>query len=143
VRHVELSVSSSLLGKLFAVMEEPFSASTRLRLSSKDGNGPVIPGGFLGRSAPRLREISFSRIPFQALPTLLSSASDLFKRRLRHIPLTPFTSPEVMVACLATLTMLEDLSVVFPSPTTRPDGTPASCNTYYPSQNHLFQGVSK
>ena len=121
MRHVDLSVSSSLLGKLFTVIEEPFSALTRLRLSSEDVNGQVIPGGFLGGSSPRLREISFSRIPFQALPTLLSSESDLLKLRLRDIPPTSFTSPEAMVACLAALTRLEDLSIGFQSPTTRPD----------------------
>jgi hypothetical protein len=135
VRHIDLNVSNLLMEKLFAVMDEPFSSLTHLSLSSQDGDQdedyeedhdedvPVIPSKFLGGSAPRLLEISFSSIPFPTIPAVLSSASDLVKLRLENVPPTPFPSPEAMVACLASLTRLEDISIEFRSElrTTRPD----------------------
>ena len=121
VRHINLSVSSLLLEELFAVMKEPFPALTYLELSCVDVDGPpVFPSEFLGGSA-RLHEFYLDYIPFPGIPTLLSLAADLVKLRLEHIPPTSLPSPEVMVACLATLTRLEDISIGFLSPTSRPD----------------------
>jgi hypothetical protein len=118
VRHIDLSVSDLLMEKLFAVMEEPFSALTHLLLSSKDDwedHRPVIPSKFLGGSAPLLHEISFFSIPFPTIPAFLSSASDLVKLRLENVSPTSFPSPEALVACLAALTKLEDISIEFQS----------------------------
>ncbi|KAN0134388.1 hypothetical protein V8E53_007886 [Lactarius tabidus] len=121
VREICLSVSSLLMGELFAVMEEPFPALTYLRLQCEDIEGPVIPSEFLGGSASRLQEIYLSYIPCPGIPTLLSSASELIKLHLDYIPPTSFPLPEVMVASLAALTRLEDISFQFLSPTSRPD----------------------
>jgi hypothetical protein len=70
VRHINLTAFNSLLKNVFTVMKEPFPALTHLELSSERLITPKIPrgfqGGFLGRSAPRLREISFSRMSFPA-----------------------------------------------------------------------------
>ena len=130
VRHIDLSVSGSLMAYLFAVMEEPFPALNHLLLSCTDRDKDqvfedededegedrlVIPSKFLGGSAPRLREISLFNIPFPTIPPILSSASDLVKLQLEDIPRTPFPSPEAMVACLAVLTRLEDISIEFQS----------------------------
>ena len=120
VRYIYLDVSS-LLGELFAVMGKPFPVLTHLWLSCEDMNAPVIPSEFLGGSAPRLHDISFSGIPFLAIPTFLSSARDLVKLRLDYIPPSAFPSPEAMVTCLASLIKLETIFMRFRSPTTRPD----------------------
>jgi hypothetical protein len=107
--------------KLFAVMEEPFLALTHLLLSSKDGwedpdeDRPAIPSKFLGGSAPLLHEISFFSIPFPTILAFLSSASDLVTLQLENVSPTSFPSPEVLVACLAALTKLEDISIEFHS----------------------------
>ena len=132
VRHINLSVSSSLMAVLFAVMEEPFPALTHLLLSCTDpdkvqvlededededgdGDGLVIPSNFLSGSAPRLHEISFFNIPFPTIPAIISSASGLVKLQLENVPWTPFPPPEAMVSCLAVLTRLEDISIEFQS----------------------------
>ena len=128
VRHINLSVSSSLMAYLFAVMEEPFPALTHLLLSCTDPDkvrvlededenedGLVIPSKFLGGSATRLHEISLFNIPFPTIPAILSSASGLVKLQLENVPRTPFPSPEAMVSCLAVLTKLEDISIEFQS----------------------------
>ena len=126
VRHINLSVSSLVLGDLFAVMKEPFPALRYLELSCEymdmDGAAPAFPSEFLGGSA-RLHELCLSYISFPGIPTLLSSASDLVKLRLDHIPPTSFPSPEAMVACLAALTRLEDISIGFLSPSSHPNQT--------------------
>ncbi len=100
-------------------MQEPFPVLTCLFMYSKDGNAPVLPGGFLGGSAPCLQTIYLDRIPFPALPTLLLSTSDLVVLSLRDIPRTGYVSPEAMVACLAALSKLESLIIMFQSATPR------------------------
>lgn len=119
VRHINLTVFNSLLKKVFAAMKEPFPALTHLELSSERPITPKIPRAFLGGSASRLREISFSRMAFPALPHLISSATNLVKLRLDAIPPKSLTSPKEMVTCLATLTRLEDFSMRFQKLTTR------------------------
>jgi hypothetical protein len=125
VRHIYLNVSNLLMEKLFAVMEEPFSALTHLLLSSKDDwdpdeDRPVIPSKLLGGFAPLLHEVSFYNIPFPTIPAFLSSASDLVKLRLENIPPTPFPSPKALVACVAALTRLEVISIEFQSDLSTP-----------------------
>ncbi|KAH9169986.1 hypothetical protein EDB89DRAFT_2072464 [Lactarius sanguifluus] len=71
-------------------------------------------------SAPCLREIEFTGVPFPALPTLLLSASGLVELRLCDIPKTGYISPEVMVAHLATLPKLQTLHIGFLSPHSHP-----------------------
>ena len=115
VRHIDLSVPSLLMAKLFTVMEEPFPALTHLLLSCTDGNEQVIPSKFLGGSALHLHEMSFSSIRFPTIPPILSSASDLVKLQLNNTPTIPFPFPEAMATFLATLTRLEELSIGFQS----------------------------
>ena len=121
VRCLKLTVTSSLLGKVAAVAQEPFPALTRLMLLSEGGSVSVIPSEFLGGSAPRLRQIRLEGIPYPTLPTVLTSASDLIDLQLYRIPYTGYISPEVMVASLAALTRLDSLSIGFESSTSRPD----------------------
>jgi len=94
---------------------------TQLWLSSKDEGVLVLPSAFLGGSAPCLQEIHLEGISFPALPTFLSSATYLVVLHLHRIPYAGYISPEVMVANLATLTRLGDLSIEFQSSTSTPD----------------------
>ena len=139
VCEVKLEVTGPQLARIAMVMQEPFLALTRLILWSQDRNVPNLPGKFLGRSAPSLQEISLSNIPFLALPTLLPSASSLIRLTLYNIPQAGYISPEAMVAGLATLTRLRDLSIRFRSPSSRPDQIrlPPTTRTVLPVLTHF------
>ena len=105
-------------------MQKPFPVLTRLYIYSKDGNVPVLPGGFFGGSAPCLQEIRLYGIPFPALSTLLLSASDLVKLSLLGIPPTGYAgyiSPEEIVASLAALPRLKVFAIEFQLANSRPD----------------------
>ena len=81
----------------------------------------AVPGGFLGGSAPSLEYISFSSIPFPALPALLSSTSDLSFLELRFVPSDGYISPEALVGCLGGLPKLEYFSISVLPPDLPPD----------------------
>ena len=124
VSAVSLSLTGPQLGKVIAVMQEPFPALTHLFLTRKSNDfpvGPVLPSEFLGRSAPCLRNVELVGIPFPALRALLLSASDLVTLRLIDIPQIGYIPPQAMVVALATLTRLEDLRFGFKSSASRPD----------------------
>jgi hypothetical protein len=107
--------------KEFAAMQEPFPALTELWLRSIDENAAVLPDSFLGGSAPRLRSLILSRIPFPGLPKLLLPTHDLVTLRLWDIPRSGYISPEAMVTVLSTLTRLESLELRFWSPRSQVD----------------------
>jgi len=65
----------------------------------------------LGGSAPSLQTLILDRIPFPALPKLLSSATCLISFWLWNIPGTGYISPEAMAACLAALLCLEEFHI--------------------------------
>ena len=114
VGDIKLWVRNSRWGKVLAAMQEPFPVLTRLFLQGYPKyDAPVLPGGFLGGSAPCLQYIELSRMPFPELPTLLLSARNLVSLRLDCIPPTGYISPEAMVAGLAVLTKLESLDIGF------------------------------
>jgi hypothetical protein len=83
--------------------------------------GPVLPDSFLGGSAPRLRTLWLTSVPFPAAQTLILSARDLVHLRLDHIPHLGYIPPASMVACLSSLNKLESLSLGFESRRSRPD----------------------
>ena len=144
VCEVRLDVTGPQLGGIATVMQEPFLALTHLILQSGDRNAPVLPGQFLGRSAPCLQELSLHGIPFPTLAMLLPSTSDLITLTLSNIPHTGYISPETMVAGLATLTRLRQLSIGFRSPNSRPDQIrlPPTARTVFPTLTSLsFHGV--
>ena len=117
-------IRSWQLEKVLAGMQQPFPALTRLSLSSKLEGGetaPVDPDSFLGGSAPQLQTLVLVGILFPGLPKLLLSATQLVRLILGSIPHSGYISPEKMVACLSLLTKLEDLSIGFESPQSRPD----------------------
>lgn len=73
----------------------------------------VLSDAFLGGSAPRLQSIYLDAIAFPALPTLLSSTSDLVELILWQIPEAGYISPDAMVVSLAALTKLDSLEIGF------------------------------
>jgi hypothetical protein len=113
VRCLKLRVTSSLMERVATVAPESFPMLTQLWLSSEDGSVLIAPSAFLGRSAPRLQEIHLEGVFFPTLPAFLSSASDLVVLYLHDIPHTEYTSAEAMVASLAALPRLHDLSIEF------------------------------
>src|SRR6266702_326204 len=114
VRVVEVNVPRSLLKGLATVMQEPFPALAHLRFESGGFEAmPTLPDSFLGGSAPLLRTIYMSGIPFPAAPALLLSAHDLVYVHLRIIPRTGYIPPEVMVSSLAVLPGLKYLTLGF------------------------------
>jgi len=115
--HID-GIPNSLLKK-FATMKKPFPALTSLRLWSKEENALLLPDSFLGASAPRLRSLDLSGIPFPALPKLLLSTHDLAILHLWEIPHSGYISPGTMVACLSGLSRLESLYLVFRFPRLR------------------------
>ncbi|KAH9011539.1 hypothetical protein EDB83DRAFT_372721 [Lactarius deliciosus] len=129
MRLLRLSITDGVLAEVITLMREPFPELKHLSISSHLGrdtlgqDAPVLPDDFLGGSAPSLREISFSGIPFPALLTLLSSACDLVKLILVRIPKTGYFPPAAFAACLAVLPRLEHLSIGFQSLPSRTNQT--------------------
>ena len=100
---------------------KPFPDLTRLVLSSNDEMAPGLPDSFLGGSAPRLRVIWLTGIPFPGIGKLLLSTTDLVTLSLHDIPRSGYISPEAMVASLSTLARLETFCLQFRSPRYRAD----------------------
>jgi hypothetical protein len=94
-------------------MQVPFPVLTSLDILSNDQKAPIIPAGFLGGSALRLRAISFDGIPFPTLPMLLLSTSNLVTLTLSEIPPAGYIPPDAMAVGLAALTKLEKLVIDF------------------------------
>ena len=153
VREVGLwDVTSSQLEKVVTVMQEPFLELTTLGLqwhSIEDTLSlPVVPDSFMGGSAPRLRSLHLSRIPFPGLPKLLSSASGLVHLLLSDIPHSGYISPDALATCLSSLTSLKDLTFEFQSPRSRPDRVsrraPSPMHRSVPALTRFsFKGVSE
>jgi hypothetical protein len=130
---------------ILSAMEKPFPQLTHLDLELDD-NLSVLPADFLGGSAPRLREIILSGIPYPSLPTLLLSTTDLVKLDLFDIPSNGYISPKAMVASLTALPKLEVLVIGFLVATSRPDKLlrPPFTRTVLPALTSFrFKGASE
>ena len=106
-------IPKSLFNRL-ARIKVPLPALTSLQLSSADDDRQQsnLPDSFLGGSAPHLRSLDLHGISFPAPQKLLLSATDLVTLRIERIP-DFYLSPEEMVACLSTLTKLEEFALGF------------------------------
>ena len=113
VSRIILLISKSQLRKIAALMQEPFPVLTHLSITSQLGNVSALPDGFLGGSAPPLQQLDLCGVLYPALPTLLSSVSNLVSLRLRNIPPTGYISPEAMVSHVATSPRLKILCIEF------------------------------
>ncbi|KAF8495451.1 hypothetical protein F5888DRAFT_1804825 [Russula emetica] len=117
---IDLWGSSGLESEnILAAMQQSFPEITHLRLGAYDA--PIVPNSFLGGSAPRLQYLRLECIPFPGLPNLLLSTIHLVELHLHLIPQSGYLSPEVMIACLSSLTSLERLSLGFQSPQSFPN----------------------
>ncbi len=97
------------------MMLKPFPALTYLRLSIKFETFDlrILPSGFLGGPSPGLQELDLSCISSPALPSILSSTSNLVALHLRNFPMTNHISTEAMAKHLAVMTKLESLTIEF------------------------------
>ncbi|KAH9971580.1 hypothetical protein BGW80DRAFT_445746 [Lactifluus volemus] len=123
VRAISIRVITIPLERLVSVMQEPFPGLVFLSLTQREGIVPALPNTFLGGSAPRLRSLHLTRIPFPTLPQFLLSSNDLVDLSLLKIPQNGYISPEAMATCVSALTRLTKLSIGFESPASRPDPT--------------------
>ncbi|KAH9970488.1 hypothetical protein BGW80DRAFT_1521563 [Lactifluus volemus] len=124
VSEIYLEMSSTVLKRLYRVMNKPYPVLTYLRLYiSNSKSAPVLRDTFLGGSAPRLEYLYLSGIPFPALPKLLPFCHDLVNVHLWKIPNTGYISPEAMATALSALTKLKVVDIEFESPASRPDPT--------------------
>ena len=105
----------SLLFRKIVTTEMPFPALTDLRLSLHLGHIPILPDSFLGGSAPLLRELWLEGFTFQTMGKLLLSTRELVNLYLWNIPRSGYTSAEVIITTLSSLTRLESLSLGFSS----------------------------
>jgi hypothetical protein len=108
------------LERFVAVTQEPFPEMDLLYLQI-EGTVPTLPDTFLGRSAPRLRSLHLTHVPFPTLPRLLLSCNDLVDLHLLQIPHSGYIPPEAMATSISALTSLTKLSIGFESPASRPD----------------------
>ena len=144
-----MSVPSSQMEKVFAAMQQPFPALTRLWLCPKPvQTAAVVPASFLGGSTPRLQKLWMTSISFPGLTKLLLSATLLVNLDIRNIPHSGYISPEAMVTSLSVLNRLEYLEIGFESPRSRPDGEsrrpPPLTRILLPALTLLtFRGVGK
>ena len=114
--------TTSQIEKLWAAMEVPFPELAVLHLSfAHFSYGPVLTDSFLGGSAPCLRYLALTSVPFPGLPKLLLSSTHIVRLWLVNIPHSGYISPEAMVTCLSMLTSLEELYFQFHSPQSCPD----------------------
>ena len=103
-------------------MQKQFPALIHLKLCFVgDGYLNPLPDGFLDVSAPRLQSLWLESIAFLAVPKLLLSTTDLVRPNIWSIPRRGYFSPESIVTCLAVLTNLESLTIVFTFALTRDD----------------------
>jgi hypothetical protein len=115
-------VGASQMKNLWTAMQVPFPELVALYLSYEDLSyyRLVVPDSFLGGSAPHLRFLALTSVPFPGLPKLLLSATHLVDLRLVNIPRSGYISPEAMATCLFMSTSLETLYLGFESPQSYP-----------------------
>jgi hypothetical protein len=138
------------LEEVLAAMQVPFPELTYLylHLFSDGETSPVILDSLLGGSAPRLQIFDLDGIPFLGFPKLLLSATHLVCLRLVNIPHSGYISPEAMVTLLSALSSLDELSLGFRSPQSRPG---SESRTLHPPKRSIlsvlhefcFKGVTE
>ena len=145
--HLE-EVSSSLLEAVLAATQEPYPALTDIELHTSAKESPTVSGSFLGGSAPNLRYLRLSCVPYPGLPKLLSSATHLVTLHLLNIPHSGYITPEAMVTALSALTRLQKCCLQFRSPRSCPDRgrrrPPPPARSVLPALTEfIFVGVSE
>jgi hypothetical protein len=131
--------------KEFAAIDEPFPELTSLNLFSFTQNVPVLPDSFLGGSAPRLRSLHLTGIPYPSIGKLLLSTTNLVQLSLFRAPQSGYIAPETIVPCLSMLPRLKSLVLGFRYPRFRALRTsrypPPLTRVAFPSLSYLgFNG---
>jgi hypothetical protein len=120
VRRIDLHLLPSTLHKCFMLMDKPFPILERLSLSTitdKIIPIPTVPMTFL---APNLHHLSLLGIRLPRRLRLLSSTVSLVTLELKGIQASGYFRPRLLVARLHSLHKLEELSIGFSIPITRP-----------------------
>ena len=144
-RICEMHYHNVYLGSILDAMMQPFPALTCLSLQYTD-TAPVVPDSFLGGSAPLLRSLTMSGVPFPGLPNLLLSAAHLVHLELKDIPHSGYLSPNTMATTFSTLTRLEYLTIEFKSFVSRQKSphSPLLARAFLPVLTDFhFRGVDK
>ena len=138
--------SNSALERIAEAMKHPFPILTRLAIESTDQTAMVLPDSLLGGCGARLRSLRLHNVTFSALPKLLLSTTGLVELGFSHLTHSRWISPEEMVDCLSSLTVLEQFRLEFKS-YGRPDRTnrrPHSACTVLPTLTTLwFRGMTE
>ena len=147
---IDLGVTTRTSQSIADMIQVPFPALECIRVESKDAAEPVVISGFLGGSAPRLKEIHVEgiAIPFPALRQLLLSTYNLIRLVLKDIPKSCCFSPDALVDILSCLDHLEKLDIRFRPPasrsTTNIEPSPPFGRSAFPSLFSLgFYGASE
>ena len=138
VREIDLDLTSTTVGAIVDEIKKPFQMLESIRISIKDATGPslLFRSGFLGGSAPRLREIDLDGItfPFPEIKQVFSSTNNLVRLHLTKIPETGYFSVDTLVTALSSSTQLRALGVGFHYPAS----LPTQSNTSPPFQRTTF-----
>ena len=122
--NIDLNVTSSMTGLIVEAVQKPCQVLEGIRITVNDAEGPsnLVRTGFLGGSAPHLREIRLDGIAFlfSAIRQVLLSTNNLVELNLSKIPNDFYFSPDDLVTALSPLVQLKRLTVGFYSPDSRP-----------------------
>jgi hypothetical protein len=114
IRSIRLTVTTSLLERLFAI-ERPFFELRDLILLSRESVPLTLPGAF--RWGPRLRCLHLNGITVPTLHQLLHSSRNLVDLQLREGEGPWYFSIEELMDALSETAQLRSLSLHFPSTT--------------------------
>ena len=121
ISHISITdISGPALETLATAMQQSLPTLQVFDLMSCDKSVPVLPETFLGGSAPILQTFALDGIPFPTFPKFILSSTHIRTLFMLDIPEFGYISPNAMAACLAALLNLEDLSIGFRSPLSRP-----------------------
>jgi hypothetical protein len=148
IDRIFIDINGPALEILAAAMQQPLPTLKNIWLNSRDESVAVavLPGTFLGGSAPLLETFGLDGIPFPTFPRFILSSTHIRDLHILDIPHSAYISPNAMVACLAALPNLEVLGFGFQSPLSRPPQItpPPRTRMVLPALTHLsFRGVSE
>lgn len=111
VRSVSLTVTSTLIEKLFAISEPLLELEELVLLTQDNMQLTTIPATF--RWGSRLRTLSMTRVSILSLPLLLAPCLGLIDIQLHEIPSAGYFPPEAFANALSGITQLQSMSLHF------------------------------
>ena len=151
VREIDLGLTSTTVGSIVDAIKKPFQTLEYIRITIKDATGSplLFREGFLGGSAPLLREITLDGInfPFPEIKKVISSTNNLVELNLSRISESCYFSADALVTALSTSAQLRVLKVRFHYPASLPTQSrtsPPLQRTTFPSLVFFnFHGASE